>query len=95
MKVRTAKKIYIAVGAYKAFETDRQPYTPEQQRKAIKAMHIPLHLRHMMRICRKVKDPKKFYQPFAYVRRGSAATGEIRKGYTGSKLITSWEQTAK
>lgn len=76
MKARIAKKIYIAVGAYKAFETTRQPYTPEQQRKAIRAMRIPLHLRQMIRICNKVKDPKQDYLPFLYV--GNIATGEIR-----------------
>lgn len=80
MKVRTAIKIFNAVGAYKAFETTRQPYTPEQQRKAIKAMRIPLHLRHMIRICNKVKAHKQDYLPFLYV--GNVATGEIR--YVGS-----------
>lgn len=84
MKVRTAIKIYLAVGAYKAFETDRQPYTPEQQRKAIKAMRLPLKLRRMIRICNKVKDPKQDYLPCLY--EGNAATGEMRRGYTGSTL---------
>lgn len=76
MKARIANKIYNAVAAYKTFETTRQPYTPEQQRKAIKAMRIPLHLRHMIRICNKVKDPKQDYLPFLFV--GNVTTGEIR-----------------
>lgn len=64
MKVRTANKIFNAVGAYKAFETNRQPYTPNQQRKAIKALHIPLQLRYMIRIRNKVKDPKNEKMPW-------------------------------
>lgn len=64
MKVRIAQKIYLAVGAYKAFETNRQPYTPQQQRKAIKAMRFPLYLRKMIRICNKVKDPKNEKMPW-------------------------------
>lgn len=83
MKARIANKIFNAVAAYKAFETTRQPYTHEQQRRAIKALRLPLHLRHMIRICKKVKDPKQDYLPFLYV--GNAATGEIH--YVGSRLM--------
>ncbi|MCM1440142.1 MAG: hypothetical protein NC131_13210 [Roseburia sp.] len=64
MKVRIAKKIFEAVAAYKFFETNRQPYTPQQQRKALKALRLPLHERHMVRICNKVKDPKKEKMPW-------------------------------
>lgn len=82
MKARIANKIYNAVAAYKAFETNRQPYTPNQQRKALKALRLPLHVRHMIRVCHKVKDPKSVRLPFEYI--GNAATGEIQP--VGSKL---------
>ncbi len=58
MKIRVATKIFIAVSRYKGFETNRQPYTPQQQRKALKALHIPLSVRAMIGICNKAKDPK-------------------------------------
>lgn len=94
MKARIANKIYNAVAAYKTFETTRQPYSPEQQRKAIKAMRIPLHLRHMIRVCNKVKDPKRDCNHFLHrvVYRGYAATGIMRCDYTGSTLAYN-EQT--
>lgn len=63
MRKRIAEKIYIAVGAYKNFETNRQPYTPNQQRKAIKRL-IPYFLRPKIRICNKVKDPKAEKMPW-------------------------------
>lgn len=63
MKLRVVKKIFIAVSRYKGFETTRQPYTPQQQRKAICRL-IPLPLRKYVGICNKVKDPKKERMPW-------------------------------
>lgn len=59
MRTRLAKKIIIATGAYKGFETFRQPYTPSQQRKALKVLKIPVWLRNRWRVCNRVADPAK------------------------------------
>lgn len=63
MKKRIAEKIFNAVSAYKGLDTNRQPYTPEQQREAIKKL-IPPFLRPYIRICNKVKDPKTLKMPW-------------------------------
>ena len=39
MKKRIAKKIIKTTGSYMNWDTDRQPYTIPQQRKALKALH--------------------------------------------------------
>lgn len=63
MKIRTAAKIFIAVARYKGFETNRQPYTPQQQHRAVNRL-IPLPLRKFVGICNKVKDPQKEKMPW-------------------------------
>ncbi len=63
MKGRIAEKIFIAVSRYKGFETNRQPYTPQQQRKAIRRL-IPLPLRKYVGICNRVTDPKQDRMPW-------------------------------
>ncbi len=57
MKKRTANKIFKSLYAYKGFETERQPYTKAQQRRAIITLKIPVFIRPELHLCQQVRKP--------------------------------------
>lgn len=89
MKKRLANKIFAALYAYKSFETDRQPYSIAQQRKAIKVLKIPTSIRPTLRLCQPTR--KHIYwesrcavkSKLFYMLGGNAAYGNVQHGLNG------------
>lgn len=69
MKKRLANKIMNTVAVFKNWDSNYQPYSENQQRKAIKAINFPLGIREICLdgVCEKMPVEYRKYNPVQVV----------------------------